>query len=91
MQGKVWGKTECIFKNDVVEVHRIEANKGGFSSEHRHRFKWNKFYMESGEIQVLERRSSVHRGSRRRTVPRRCRGPALSPDRSATRNGRIMH
>ena len=26
--GKIWGKTEMIHKNGVMEFHRIEFNKG---------------------------------------------------------------
>ena len=52
IQGKVWGKTSCLFSKSNVEVHRIEANKGGYCSKHSHRSKWNQFYVESGELRV---------------------------------------
>jgi len=65
MQGKVWGKTEKIFDNGLVEIHRIEANAGGFSSRHRHHSKWNMFYIESGKLAVEIYREN---GLRDRTI-----------------------
>lgn len=49
-QGKVWGNTQTIFKNDNFEVHRIEAKKAGYSSEHLHQYKYNGFFVESGKL-----------------------------------------
>ena len=51
-EGKIWGKTEMIHKNGVLEFHRIEYKKGFKCSEHEHRFKWNGFYVESGTMIV---------------------------------------
>ena len=50
--GKIWGKTEKIHANGVFEFHRIEFNKGFKCSEHEHQFKWNGFFVESGEMLV---------------------------------------
>lgn len=52
IQGKVWGKTQLIFRNGNSEVHRIEAKDGGWCSKHKHEHKHNKFFVESGELQV---------------------------------------
>ncbi len=52
MQGKIWGCTESIFNDDHVEIHRIEANKGGYSSFHIHKYKYNLFYVESGKLKI---------------------------------------
>mgnify|MGYP000713293983 FL=1 len=41
--GKVWGKTANIFSNPNFEVHRIEVNKGGYCSKHKHKYKFNAF------------------------------------------------
>ena len=50
--GKIWGQTELIHANGVLEFHRIEY-KGGFKcSEHEHKFKWNGFFVESGKMLV---------------------------------------
>ena len=43
--GKIWGKTENVFANGVLEFHRIEFNKGFKCSEHEHQFKWNGFFV----------------------------------------------
>ena len=50
--GKVWGKTANIFSNPNFEVHRIEVNKGGYCSKHKHKYKWNGFYVESGKMMI---------------------------------------
>ena len=48
--GKVWGQTELLEANGVLEFHRIEAAAGGVCSKHKHKFKWNGFFVESGEM-----------------------------------------
>ena len=50
--GKVWGKTEMVHKNGVLEFHRIETKKGGECSKHKHQFKWNGFFVESGKLKI---------------------------------------
>ena len=39
--GKIWGQTELVHKNGVLEFHRIEFKAGAKCSEHKHKFKWN--------------------------------------------------
>jgi quercetin dioxygenase-like cupin family protein len=48
--GKVWGKTELLEANGVLEFHRIEAKAGGTCSKHTHKYKWNGFFVESGKM-----------------------------------------
>lgn len=50
--GKVWGSTEMIHKNGVLEFHRIEFDQGFKCSEHEHKHKWNGFFVESGQMLV---------------------------------------
>jgi len=50
--GKVWGMTENIFSNHNFEFHRIEVEKGGFCSKHKHIHKYNGFYVEKGKLIV---------------------------------------
>ena len=50
--GKVWGATELIHANGVLEFHRINFNAGFKCSEHAHEFKWNGFFVESGKMIV---------------------------------------
>ena len=52
IQGKVWGKTQELFKNSNFEIHRIEAKKGGYCSTHCHHHKFNAFYVESGKLKI---------------------------------------
>ena len=50
--GKIWGQTELIHANGVLEFHRIEYKKGFKCSEHLHQYKWNGFFVESGQMIV---------------------------------------
>ena len=50
--GKVWGQTELVEANGALEFHRIDMNKGGVCSKHKHNFKWNGFYVESGTMLI---------------------------------------
>ena len=50
--GKVWGNTELIHKNGVLEFHRIYFKEGAKCSEHMHKYKWNGFWVESGAMLV---------------------------------------
>lgn len=50
--GKVWGVTELLEANGVLEFHRIEIKAGGVCSKHKHRFKWNGFFVESGKLLI---------------------------------------
>ena len=52
IEGKVWGTTQCIHKNQLFEIHRIYAKSGGYCSEHYHDIKYNMFYIESGEMKI---------------------------------------
>jgi len=52
IQGKVWGETQEIFANNNFELHRIEVNKGGFCSKHKHIHKINAFYIEKGKLKI---------------------------------------
>ena len=50
--GKIWGKTELIHANGVLEFHRIEAKAGGVCSKHLHKHKWNGFFVEKGKLLI---------------------------------------
>ena len=50
--GKVWGVTRKIEANPFFELHRIEIKAGGYCSKHKHKYKWNGFYVESGRLEV---------------------------------------
>ena len=43
--GKIWGQTELLEANGVLEFHRIEAQAGGVCSKHKHKYKWNGFFV----------------------------------------------
>lgn len=51
-QGKLWGWTQLLYAHNSVEVHRLSAKPGGYSSRHMHRFKWNRFVLLSGKLAV---------------------------------------
>src|SRR5210317_193182 len=50
--GKIWGQTELIHANGVLEFHRIEFKKDVACSKHQHKHKWNGFFVESGKMLV---------------------------------------
>ena len=50
--GKLWGNTELVHANGVLEFHRIEYRAGFKCSEHYHKHKWNGFFVESGKMIV---------------------------------------
>ena len=50
--GKVWGDTELVHANGVLEFHRINFTAGGVCSKHKHEFKWNGFFVESGRLLI---------------------------------------
>jgi mannose-6-phosphate isomerase-like protein (cupin superfamily) len=58
MQGKVWGKTECLIARPGFEMHRIEVKANGYCSKHRHRHKHNMFFVERGALDVVVFRES---------------------------------
>jgi quercetin dioxygenase-like cupin family protein len=50
--GKIWGTTELLEANGSLEFHRIEIRQGGVCSKHKHKYKWNGFFVESGKLVV---------------------------------------
>lgn len=50
--GKIWGQTELLEANGVLEFHRIHIHQGGVCSKHRHRHKWNGFFVERGALLI---------------------------------------
>lgn len=51
-QGKTWGYTTEFFRNAMVSAHHLEINKGGYCSEHIHKYKYNLFYIISGRLKI---------------------------------------
>lgn len=52
IEGKVWGNTCNIFNKNGISIHRIEVNKGGYCSKHKHEHKYNSFFIESGKLKI---------------------------------------
>lgn len=52
-QSKVWGETSCIFCDTNSETHYLKIKKGGFSSKHSHTYKFNRFFLISGALEVI--------------------------------------
>jgi len=50
--GKVWGETASLFCQNNIEIHYINANKGGYCSKHHHVHKYNKFVVLKGKLLV---------------------------------------
>lgn len=50
--GKIWGLTEEIESNPFMSFHRAEVKTGFRCSRHKHEFKWNGFFLESGSMVI---------------------------------------
>ena len=50
--GKIWGVTELLVSNDSLEFHRIEFKEGSTCSKHKHKYKWNGFYVTEGILKI---------------------------------------
>ena len=48
--GKVWGTTECILSTPFIEVHRLNIEPQHECSLHKHKYKWNAFFVKSGHL-----------------------------------------
>ncbi len=51
--GKVWGETAVVEHRHGVQVHVIKVKAEHFCSKHRHRYRFNRFYVISGFLDVL--------------------------------------
>ena len=58
VQSKFWGKTQSIFAGPFSETHFLKINKGGYCSEHKHKNKWNRFFLISGKLKITIFRES---------------------------------
>jgi len=48
--GKVWGETTILLKTPFIEIHKLSIKPDAFCSLHKHEFKWNAFYVISGQL-----------------------------------------
>lgn len=53
ISGKIWGQTEAIFKCPSFSFHRISIDASHHCSKHKHEHKYNGFFVESGELNVM--------------------------------------
>jgi len=54
IQGKVWGSTEMPFALNGTESHCIRIKQGGYCSNHSHKTKWNRFFVISGKLKIVQ-------------------------------------
>jgi mannose-6-phosphate isomerase-like protein (cupin superfamily) len=50
--GKVWGNTSPLLVTPMIELHRINIEPNAFCSMHKHQFKYNMFYVISGNLEI---------------------------------------
>ncbi len=60
-RGKIWGTTSVLFDKNNVEIDRIFVKKGGYCSKHKHKHKYNMFYVESGLLEVTIYRQDANK------------------------------
>lgn len=53
IQSKFWGETQSIFVGPHSETHFLKIREGGYCSEHKHKKKWNRFFLISGRLKVI--------------------------------------
>ncbi len=53
VQGKVWGETKQLFNMNNVEIHEVHILENGFCSKHKHKFKFNQFYVIKGVLKII--------------------------------------
>ena len=52
IEAKIWGRVKNIISKEMFEVNRIEIVEGGYCSEHKHQYKYNGFFVESGKLKI---------------------------------------
>lgn len=52
IEAKIWGRVKKIISKEMFEVNRIEIVEGGYCSEHKHQYKYNGFFVESGKLKI---------------------------------------
>jgi len=68
IRGKIWGSTCRLIIQNNVEIHRIEVDKGGFCSEHKHEHKCNAFFVEKGCLEIIIYRQDAGQTIKDRTI-----------------------
>lgn len=51
-EGKIWGTTTEIYRDETISLHLLKILEGGYSSKHRHQKKANIFHVLEGELQI---------------------------------------
>jgi quercetin dioxygenase-like cupin family protein len=51
-QGKIWGSTEEVIDIPQFSLHRLDIQKNHTCSEHKHDYKFNGFYVETGKLLI---------------------------------------
>jgi mannose-6-phosphate isomerase-like protein (cupin superfamily) len=60
---KAWGRARWLLIDADTEIMEIEAEKGGFSSLHKHEGKDNLFFVLSGRLDVMIHAQSLARAT----------------------------
>jgi quercetin dioxygenase-like cupin family protein len=50
--GKIWGMTEQVFNKSNVEIHLVNINPNSKCSKHKHKTKFNGFYILQGSCVI---------------------------------------
>lgn len=55
--GKVWGTTELLLKTPFIEIHRLAILPNMRCSLHKHEYKANAFYVQTGRLYIEVRKN----------------------------------
>lgn len=59
LTGKVWGTTETLLDTPLLSVHRLSILENMTCSMHKHKFKWNGFFVTRGKL-IIEVRKEAY-------------------------------
>ncbi len=51
-EGKIWGNNILLFNNSNIQINQIYIKKGGRCSKHKHKYKNNIFFIQTGSLQI---------------------------------------
>jgi mannose-6-phosphate isomerase-like protein (cupin superfamily) len=60
IEQKSWGEKHNLFHSLYVVIDRLYIKQGGFSSLHSHKFKFNRFFVESGRLLIRMQSRNGH-------------------------------
>lgn len=58
--GKVWGTTQLLLRTPFIEIHLLKIKPYAKCSVHRHRTKWNAFFVQAGVLTIETKKNDYN-------------------------------